>query len=320
MQEVLEDYALKQREHKKGVLKKIGIIGCGTMGQEIAQIVSKVGIDVYFVDISEERIHEIFLELNQALDDVIDKWGLTQSEKRAILSRIHGSTEYLDIANCDLVIESINSRKPGTHKELRKEIFRKVEAVVSEDTVLVSNTSTLVISELAMVLEHPERAVGMHFLSPATTAKIVEIVKGFHTSERAYEFVVKFARMIDKKVISLMETPGNISTRLIVTLINEACETLMEGVASTTCVDTTLRMGFGMQFGPLELADRIGLDKVVRWMDNLFQEFGDRKFKPNPIIKRLVRYGHIGKKSGAGFYQYEKEKIVGESIHCPEFR
>jgi len=320
MKEVLEDYALKQRERKKGSLKKVGIIGCGTMGQEIARLISKNGIDVYFVDVTEDRVHEVFLELNHDLDDIIDKWGLTQSEKRAILSRIHGSTEYLDIADCDLVIESINSRKPGTHKELRKQIFRKVEAVVSEDTVLASNTSTLVISELASVLEHPERTVGMHFLSPASTVKIVEVVKGIDTSEQAYEFVVKFARMLDKKVISLMETPGNISTRLIVTLINEACETLMEGVASATSVDTTMRLGFGMQFGPLESADRIGLDKVVRWMDNLYQEFGDRKFKPNPIIKRLVRFGHIGKKSGTGFYKYKNGKIVGESIHCPEFK
>jgi len=320
MKEVLENYALRQREHKKGSLKKVGIIGCGTMGQEIAQIVSKNGIDVYFVDVSTERVQEVFLELNQELDNIIDKWGLTRNEKRAILSRIHGSTEFLDIANCDLVIESVNSRKPGTHIELRKQIFRKIEAVVSRDTVLASNTSTLVISDLASVLEHPDRAVGLHFLSPASTVKIVEIVKGINTSEQAFEFVVKFARVLDKKVISLSETPGNISTRLIVTLINEACETLMEGVASATCVDTTMKLGFGMQFGPLESADRIGLDKVVRWMDNLYQEFGDRKFKPNPIIKRLARYGNNGKKSGTGFYKYKNGKIVGESIHCPEFK
>ncbi len=320
MGEVLEDYALSKREQKKGTLKKVGIIGCGTMGQEIAHVISKNGFEVTFVDVSEERITEVFLELNQSLDEVINKWGLTVSEKRAILSRIHGTTNYGDISDCNLIIESINSRKAGTSIEIRKDIFRKAEAVVSSDTIISSNTSTLIISELASVLEHPERAVGLHFLSPASTVKIVEIVKGLYTSEYAIDFVTRFARTLDKKVIQLVESPGNISTRLIVTLINEACETLMEGVAPAQQVDETMRLGFGMQFGPLEMADRIGLDRVIRWMDNLYQEFGDPKFKPNPIIKRLARAGHIGRKTGAGFYKYKNGSIIGESVHCPEYR
>jgi len=320
MAEVLEDYALSKREHKKGSLKKVGIIGCGTMGQEIAHVISKNGFEVVFVDISEERIIEVFLELNQSLDDVIDKWGLTVSEKRAILSRIHGTTDYHDISDCDLIIESINSKKQGTSIDIRKDIFRKVEAVVSDDTIISSNTSTLIISELASVLDHPERAVGLHFLSPASTVKIVEIVNGLHTSDHAIHFVSRFARSLDKKVIQLVESPGNISTRLIVTLINEACETLMEGVAPAKQVDETMKLGFGMQFGPLEIADRMGLDRVIRWMDNLYQEFGEPKFKPNPIIKRLARAGNIGKKTGSGFYKYKNGVIIGESIHCPEYK
>ncbi len=320
MGEVLEDYALSKRARKKGSLKKVGIIGCGTLGQEIAHVVSKNGIEVVFVDVSEERVTQVFLELNESLDEVINKWGLTVSEKRAILSRIHGTTEYHDISDCDLVIESINSRKPGTSLELRKDIFRKVEAVVSEETLITSNTSTLIISDLASALEHPDRAVGLHFLSPASTVKIIEVVRGIHTSDHAFDFAVKFARMLDKKVISLIESPGNISTRLIVTLINEACETLMEGVSSASNVDETMRLGFGMQFGPLELADRIGLDKIIRSMENLYQEFGEYKFKPNPIIKRLARAGKIGKKTGIGFYKYNKGIIVDESVHCPEYK
>lgn len=319
MGEVLEDYALNKREHKKGTLKKVGIIGCGNMGQEIAHVISKNGFEVIFVDVSEERITEVFLELNQRLDDVINKWGLTVSEKRAILSRIHGTTNYGDISDCNLIIESINSRKAGTSIEIRKDIFRKAEAVVSKDTIISSNTSTLIISELASVLEYPDRAVGLHFLSPASTVKIVEVVKGLYTSEYAIDFVTRFARTLDKKVIQLVESPGNISTRLIVTLINEACETLMEGVAPANQVDETMKLGFGMQFGPLEMADRIGLDRVIRWMDNLYQEFGDPKFKPNPIIKRLARAGHIGQKTGAGFYKYKNGSIIGESVHCPEY-
>ncbi len=320
MLEVLEDYGMSSRPKKKGQLKKVGLIGCGTMGQEIAHLISKFGIDVIFIDISEERVSEVFLELNQELDNVIDKWGLTVSEKKAILSRIKGSTEYHDISDCDMVIEAVNTKKSGTSLELRKDIFRKIESVVSRDCVIVSNTSTLIISDLASVLDYPDRAVGLHFLSPASIIRIVEVVKGLHTSEYSLEYVRKFARMMDKKVIELIETPGNISTRLIIPLINEACEILMEGVASASNVDETMKLGFGMQFGPLQLADKIGLDKIIRAMENLYMEFGDSKFKPNPIIKRLARAGKIGKKTGHGFYKYDKGKIVAEAIHCPQFK
>ncbi|NOY36100.1 MAG: 3-hydroxyacyl-CoA dehydrogenase family protein [Chlorobi bacterium] len=318
MIETIEDYALGKQVKKKGSLQKVGLIGCGNMGQEIAHLVAACGIEVMFIDLTLERIAEVFIELNQRLDDIIDKWGLTVSEKKAILSRVHGTIDYNDIKDCDLVIETINTRKPGTSIDFRKEVFRKIEAVVREDTIIASNTSTLVISDLASVLKHPERAVGIHFITPATTVGVMEVVRGMYTSEDALKFVEKFARTIDKKVVVLTESPGNISTRLIVTLINEACEVLMEGVATARNIDDTMKMGFGLQFGPLEMADRIGLDKVIKWMNNLYQEFGERKFKPNPILKRLYRLGKHGKRSGTGFYIYENGEITGESIACPE--
>ncbi len=316
--EPIEDYALRKKVRKKGGLQKVGLVGCGNMGQEIAHLVARNGINVEFIDLSNERIAEVFIELNQKLDDIIDKWGLTVSEKKAILSRIHGSVDYTSISDCDIVIETINNRKPGTSLEMRKEVFRKVEAVVREDTVLASNTSTLIISDLASVLRHPERAVGLHFLPSVISGGVVEVVRGLHTNQYSVEFVEKFARTIGKRVIPLIESPGNISTRLIVVLINEACETLMEGVASATNIDATMKQGFGLQFGPLEMADRIGLDKVIKWMNNLYQEFGERKFKPSPILKRLYRLGYHGRRSGQGFYVYEKGKVVSETITCPE--
>lgn len=318
--EVLEDYALKKRTRQKGSLKKVGIIGAGSMGQDIAVIISKQGIDVIFIDLTEERVDEIFNEISLRLDEIINKWGMTKSEKRAIISRISGSVDYNDISDCDLVIESINTRKAGSSKELRKNVFKKIESVVSRDTILASNTSTLVISELAQVLDYPDRAVGLHFITPAITVKIVEVVKGIKTNDKSHEFVVKFAKFIGKIPITIHESPGNISTRLIVTIINEACETLMEGIASTTCIDTTMKKGFGMQFGPFELADRIGLDKMVKWMENLHAEFGDQKFKPNPILKRLVRSGFYGKTSGSGFYHYENGLAIAETITYPEIK
>jgi 3-hydroxybutyryl-CoA dehydrogenase len=319
MAEVLEDYALNEKLRKKDSLRKVGIVGCGSVGQEIARIISQSGIDVVFVDVSEERVKQIYLSINQMLDDIIDRWGLTESEKRTILSRIHGTTRYEDIAECNLVMETISSNRPGTSLELRKQVFKKIEEHVSEDAVITSNISTLMISDLSSSLRIPERAVGLHFMIPPTV-KVVEIVKGLRTSEESYDFVCRFAKMIGKKVVTVNESPGNISTRLIVTLINEACEVLMEGVASIENIDDTMKIGYGMQFGPFELADRIGLDKILKYMDNLYQEFGLQKFKASPIIKRLVRGNNLGRKSGKGFYKYDHDIKVTQNITCPEIK
>jgi len=203
--------------------------------------------------------------------------------------------------------------------EARQDVFRKIEAVVSPTTVIASNNSSLMISDLASVLKHPERAVGLSFITPASTVKIVEVIKGRETDDKTYDFSIRFVKMLDKKPITLYESPGNISTRLIITLINEACELLMEGVASVQCIDETMKIGYGLQFGPFELADRVGLDKVLKVMNNLYQEFGSDKFKPSPIIKRLVRANLLGKKVLKGFYKYENGKIISQAITATEF-
>jgi len=195
-----------------------------------------------------------------------------------------------------------------------------VEEFVSPETVLTSNNSTLMISDIAGSLKHPERAVGLHFITPASTVKIVEVVRGFETNDTSYDFVIKFARMIEKTPITLNESPGHISSRLIVPLINEACDLIMEGVSSVQAIDLTMKMGYGLLFGPFELADRIGLDKLLKWMDNLYAEFGNQHYKPSPIIKRLVRAGYFGKKNGRGFYKYEGGKIIGQAISATEFK
>ncbi|MCK9617184.1 MAG: 3-hydroxyacyl-CoA dehydrogenase NAD-binding domain-containing protein [Lentimicrobiaceae bacterium] len=319
MPEVLEDFSLSKSIQNKGTLQKIGVIGCGTMGEEITRVVSQSGIDVIFLEINQGKVEEALKSISCHLDKMINKWGLTASEKKLILSRIKGTTSYSDLKDCDIVIETIDSKKKGTSIEIRKEIFQKLEEEVKENTVITSNTSTLTISDLASVLKHPERAVGLHFLAPASKVKIVEVVKGVQTCDEAYEMVNKFARMIGKKVININESPGNISTRLIVTLINEACEILMEGVGSVEAIDETMKLGFGLQFGPLEMADRIGLDKLLKWMDNLYAEFGEKQFKASPIIKRLVRANQVGRRVGKGFYNYEGGKAIGQTVTCTEF-
>ncbi len=311
MIESLEHYSLSAKPlKKKGILHKVGIIGCGLIGQEIAIETSSHGIDVVFIDIDEKRIHQIMASMNMQLDEIIDKWGLTFSEKRAILSRIKGTTDYDQLQDCNLIIEAINTKKRGTSFEKRQEIFREVEKHVSRDTVITSNTSTMMISEISKVLKHPERSVGVHFISPVRKVKILEVVKGEKTAKWAFEFVGKFATMINKTVINLHESPGNISTRMIIPLINEACEILMEGVATIEAIDITMKEASGHEFGPFEMADRIGLDMTLKMMDNLYQTFGDRKFKPSSIIILLVRASCLGVKSGRGFYKYEDSKVI----------
>ena len=320
MVELLEDYALTRKIQKKGTIQKVGIVGCGAMGQEICRIISQFGMDVVFLDVSEEKVLSIYENIDKQLDDEINRWGLTPGDKKAILSRIKGSTDYNNLSDCDLILESVNSRSPGSNLELRKDVFKRIEAVVGPEAIITSNNSTLMVSEIAAVLERPERALGLHFMSPATAVKIVEVVKGIETSHKTYETVCKFAKMIDRKVITISESPGHISTRLIVTLINEACELLIEGVASVESIDKIMKQGYGMQLGPFELADKIGLDKVVKWMDNLYQEYSLMKFKASPVIKRLVRAKYHGRKTGKGFYRYEDNKIIGETIISAEFR
>ncbi len=313
MSEQLERFGLSKNMQPKGILQKIGLIGCGSVGQEIALHVSQKGIEVIFIDLNEARIQEITNRMDNELESRIKKWGMTGSEKKLVLSRIQGSVDYNDLRDCDIIIETIHSKKQGTSLEERKEVFKKIEAVVSEDTVITSNTATLMISDLSSVLQHPERSLGMHFISPVDKINIVETVQHASTSPAAFEMVKKFAKMIGKKVIECSESPGNISTRMIATMINEACSLLMEGVATVEDIDEVMKEATGFEFGPFEMADKFGVDKIHKWMQNLYNEQGDMKYKPSPIIKRMVRAKMLGRMAGEGFYYWREGRKTVKS-------
>lgn len=313
MAERLEDFSLGKSMQSKGTIQKVGIVGCGAMGQEMAVLISQSGIEVAFVDISTERVTEILKQIETNLDNRISRWGLTGSEKKLILSRIKGSTEYVTLADCDLVFEIVNTKEKGTTLLLRQEIFRKVEAVVSSKAVIATNTATLMISDIASVLQHPERAMGLHFFSPIEKVKVIEVVRSVYTNDETYATVCKLALLIGKRLINVNESSGNISTRMIVPLINEACEILMEGLATIDDIDETMRETSGLQLGPFEMADKIGLDKVLKWMENLYFEFGEQKYKPSPVLKRLVRANLVGRRVGEGFYLYQGDKRIPKS-------
>jgi len=312
----LSEFSLGDKLKPKGVIQTVGIVGCGAVGQELTIMITNSGMDVIFIDVDEDRIKEIFQQLEVKLDDIIRHWGITKSEKRLILSRITGSTEFSSLAQCEIVIETIASRKSGTMIEVRKTIFKQIEKEVGPDTLISSNISTIMISDLAEVLKKPDRAIGMHFIEPIEKVQIVEVVRGRYSSELSFETASRFCSMLNKKVIEVHESPGNISTRMIIPLINEACELLMEGVASIQDIDETMREDAGNNSGPFELADRIGLDKILKYMDNLYAEYGDKKYKASPIIKRLVRANYLGRHVGKGFYNYQSGKPVGNTITC----
>jgi 3-hydroxybutyryl-CoA dehydrogenase len=308
MNETLANFALGKKIVQVGSLQKVGVVGAGTTGQQIIRLVSKAGIDVVFVDISKERVQQIFIRLDEQLEEKINRWGLTPGEKRAMMSRIEGSSDFNILKGCDVVIESIHSKRKGTSLEIRKDVFRKIEKVVSKETTIVSNTATLNISEISEVLKHPERSMGLHFILPIDHVKVVEAVKTIRTSDRSFDCIRRFIRMVGKEMVVVQESPGNISTRMIVPMINEACNILLEGVASVEEIDKTIKHTTGYQTGPFELADNMGLDKVLKWMNNLYNEFGEFRYKPSPIIKRLVRAGMTGRISGEGFYIYPDGK------------
>lgn len=306
--EPIENYALESRQRQKTLFSKIGVVGCGKEGQSIVRIAAWHGIEVVFIELSLDKIEVALDSISKELDNRIENWGLTLSEKKSIMSRIKGSMDYQDLVDCDFVIEAIRSdEKTGVRSiDIRKQIFRNIEAVVDRDTIIATNATTIVISELASELVHRDRCVSLHFFVTSSEARIIEVVRGLYTTDEVYAKVCTFVKLINRDVIPVAESAGLVSVRLYVALLNEACEALMEGVATKEDIDKTMVVGLGMRFGPFQTADIIGLNKVVRWMDNLFEEFGEAKYKPSPLIKRMVRAKRLGMQTGEGFYKYDE--------------
>lgn len=311
--EQIEDFGLSKKKQTHTLFSKIGIVGCGKDGQNIARIASAYGIEVIFIELSQDRIDNAYEQLGKVLDRRIENWGMTSGEKKLILSRIRGSLDYKDLKDCDFVIEVIRAESSARKITERKEVFRRIEKVVSKDCIIATNSTTIIITELASELEHKDRCVSLHFFVQSPDAKICEVVKGLYTSDEVYERVLTFVKLVNRQAIPVEESAGLISIRLYMALLNEACEVLMEGVSSMSNIDTVWKIGFGMRFGPFELADILGIDKVNRWMENLYSEFGDPMYMPSPVIKKLNRAKRYGKHVCWGFYKYDKNGIVVDS-------
>jgi len=280
------------------------------MGRGISQLLAATGIEVTLVDLNEEIIQQSMKLLSEDMDAEIEKWGMTLSEKKAILSRIKGTTKYEDVDKVDLVIEAVPE-----DLELKREIFKKLDRLTPPEMILVSHTSTLSITEIAATTTKPDKVIGLHFLPPVTKIPLVEVVRGLKTSKETINLIKEFAEQhLNKTVVTVYEYPGYVTTRIIVPLLNESMHVLMEGIASAEDIDTAMKLGYGFNVGPLALADMMGLDEVMSWMENLLNELSDHKYNPCPLLRKLVRAGHLGEKTGQGFFKYDAEgNKIGES-------
>jgi 3-hydroxybutyryl-CoA dehydrogenase len=310
--EHIEDFGLSKKQQQHTLFSKIGIVGCGKDGQNIARIASANGMEVVFIELSDTRIDNAFNRLGIVLDRRIENWGMTQSEKKLILSRIKGTLDYNDLKDCDFVIEAIRAESSDRKITERKEVFRKIEEVVSPECIIATNSTTIIITELSSELKYRDRCVSLHFFVQSPEARICEVVKGLYTSDEVYDKVLKFVKMVNRQAIPVEESAGLISIRLYVALLNEACEVLLEGVGKMVDIDSVWKVGFGMRFGPFELADILGIDKINRWTENLYSEFGDPRYMASPVIKKLNRAKRFGVHTCCGFYKYDENgKIIG---------
>ncbi len=284
------------------MIRKIGVIGAGMTGQGICWCAAQNGIDCIFLEVSEEMVKKALDSLSAQLDTEIERWALTNTEKTVILSRIKGTTRFEDLTGVEMILEAVPEQK-----ELKTRVFEQVQEALPANLVIASNTSVMSITELASVLDDPSRVVGCHFLSPVSKRPLVEIVRGLRTSDEAVAKARKITEAMGKTCVEVFESPGFITTRLIIPLLNEAMTLVMEGIASPEDVDASMRLGFDFNMGPLEMADRMGLDEVMFWMEELFSEFADPRYRPNMLLRKMVRAGNLGLKVGQGFFKYDAQ-------------
>ncbi|MGL6120875.1 MAG: 3-hydroxybutyryl-CoA dehydrogenase [Fusobacteriaceae bacterium] len=277
----------------------IFIIGAGIMSTGIAQVFANGGHDVLVTDISEIALINSKKSITKTLDKLVEKEKIDTATKNMILSKIYFSQNLEAAKDADLVIEAISE-----NISLKKELFNKLDSICSQNTIFATNTSSLSITEIATATKYPERVIGIHFFNPAPVMKLVEIIKGYTTSSEVYEAVLDICKGLGKEPILCEEAPGFVVNRILIPMINEAVGILADGIANVEEIDNAMKYGANHPIGPLALGDLVGLDVVLAIMDVLNTEFGDSKYRVHPLLKKMVRAGKLGRKSGEGFYKY----------------
>jgi 3-hydroxybutyryl-CoA dehydrogenase len=280
-------------------IQSVGIIGAGTMGNGIAQACAVSGLNVVMVDINDAAVAKGLSSITSSLDRLIKKEKMTEAEKASALARIKTSTNYQDFKGSQMVIEAATE-----NYELKIKILKQLDGIVSKDTIIASNTSSISITQMAAEVSNPQRFIGMHFFNPVPLMTLVEIIRGLQTDDQTHGLVHEMSKVLGKEPITVKNAPGFVVNRILVPMINEAFFVLAEGLATPEDIDAGMKLGCNHPIGPLALADMIGLDTCLAIMEVYFKNFSDSKYRPCPLLREMVAAGYLGRKSGKGVYSY----------------
>ena len=280
-------------------MKKTGVLGAGTMGAGIIQVMAQSGYEVTFIEQKQEFVDRGLEKISGVLEKAVRKGRMSEEDKTAALGRIKGSTDMGDLHDAEIVVEAATE-----NVEAKKAMFRQLDEVCHPDAILATNTSALSITEIAAVTGRPEKVIGMHFFNPVPAMKLVEVIRGVSTSEKTTEAIMDLAGSLGKSPVKVEEAPGFVVNRILIPMINEAVGILADGVAEAEDIDKAMKLGANFPMGPLALGDLIGLDVCLAIMETLHREYGEDKYHPHVYLRKMVRDGKLGRKTGEGFFEY----------------
>ncbi|HUP49327.1 MAG TPA: 3-hydroxybutyryl-CoA dehydrogenase [Thermoanaerobaculia bacterium] len=286
-------------------IRRVGVLGCGLMGSGIAQVAAQAGFDTVVVEVEQKFLERGMAGIEKSLGKFVEKGKVTQAEKDACSGRLTGSTKLADLADCDIVVEAIIE-----NAQVKKETYAAIDSIVKKDAIFASNTSSLTITELSMATARPKQFVGLHFFNPVPLMKLVEVVRTILTTDETFERAFAFARKLGKEPVACRDNSGFIVNRLLVPYILDAVRAYEEGVGSIEDIDKAMQLGCGYPMGPFTLLDFVGLDTTYYITQVMFEEYREKRFAAPPLLRKMVLAGRFGRKTGAGFYDYNGEKPV----------